>query len=464
MPNIDLTKAPEKFNLAYGKNIVSLFDVQLPSTINRFYLRVKDLDDSIIAQVKQIPNISGYAHFDIQNILKNKVTHNPAIETTPRLTTAKNENWTFVIDYGFDNTITDDGGTYSVLNGRKEFNEIEWNFTQYTPVIGGTVFGGIDILYFDTTTYCRALTDRHIKSKNYADITDGKPASWLLQSATKVWFIDKYNQDDYTLTWLNDYRKTSNPLYQDFHAFTNGINGFRFAFYNAQNTLIADTTQYNLTTNGGGPDTDLGDNIQPAGEYNAITLQTSALNSVVAAYPTAKYYYVAPVFNSNDPSVNLSTRVVGQPYRFNIIDGDCDDDNHIQVSWVNSFGFRDYFTFTKKNNYRITTEQNTYKQLDADWSAPTIEVNPYNRGERVFNKSRTTTYEATTRILTDAESQYLENLFVSPDVKIKTVDSKDWTPVILTNTEFDQRRYKYDKVYQLTITFRIANKKQIQRG
>lgn len=465
MPNIDLTKAPNKFNLAYGKNIISLYDLDPSSTITRFNLIIKDTIGATISQVKQIPNISGYAHFDIENILKNQVSHNPAIETTPKLTTADYENFSYTIDYGYDNSATYSAATFSVLNGRKTYTEIDWDYNEYIPTVGGftIVFGPTYVLYFDINTYCKALTDRHLEYKNYGSITDGKP-NWTLQSTTKVWYIDKYVEDHYTLTWLNDFNLTTNPQYTDIHPFTTGINGFRIAIYNSSNTLLADDEIENLTTNGGGPDTATGDFIIPSGEYNAITLQASQLNSIIASYPTAAYFYVAPFYWYRDPDTSTSKTIVGELYRFNVVDSECDDDNHIQVSWVNSFGFRDYFTFTKKNDYRIKTKQDTYHQLDADWSGPTIEVNSYNRGERVFNKSQEVEYTATTKLLTDNEAEYLKNLYLSPDVKVRFAGDTNWTPVILTDSEYTQRRYRYDKAFQFTINFKLANKNQIQRG
>ena len=470
MADIIVTKEPNEIDLAYGKNIISLFDNDSPTTISRFILQITDMDDNVIATVRQAPNVTGYGHFDVENILKNQVTHNPAIEITPKLTTAENEEFSFKAKAGYSLSGI---STYqqtvsgSVLNGRKPHTEIDWDYSAYAPEIGTNIIttpgGNIEQLYFDTTTYQQALTDRHIESVVYSQITDGKP-SWASLTGTPVIYkISKGSDDNYTLSWLNRYRPQSNPAYDEFASFTNGINGFYVAAFSGSTELTpANIIIENITGNGGGPDAAVGDAIQPTEEYNAVSIQMSQLNPILASYTTATHYYVAPWYSN--PNSIINKLIIGHPYRIDIDNGDCNDFDHIQVSWVNSFGFRDYYTFEKRNDYSVTTSQNTYQQLDADWAGQSIEVNSYNRGERVFNKSQVENYTANTKYLSDIESQYLKNLYLSPDVKVRFAGSTDWVPVILTDTQYTERTFRKDKLFQHTINFRLANPQQIQRG
>jgi len=476
MPDITITKEPNDINLAYGKNIVTLTDVDVPPITTRYLLRVIDGDDNQVAELRQLPNTSGYAHFDLQNILKNQVTHNPALESISKLAVSDNEVFAYTIDYGYiDGTGTAQtssftgSGEFAVFNGRKPHNEIDWDYSDYAPEVGTNIIttpgGPIEQLYFDTTTYQQALTDRHIESTVYANITDGKP-SWASLTGTPVIYkILKGSDDHYTLSWLNDYVLTDNPTYNTLSAFTNGISGFYVAaFSNSTELTPANTVIENTTGNGGGPNVAAGDAIQPTNQYKAITLQVSELNPTLATYTTATHYYVAPFYWSRDPDTSTTKTVVGHVYRFDIDNGQCNDFDHIQVSWVNSFGFRDYFNFQKRNDYNVTTKQDTYQQLDADWSGQTISVNSYNRGERVFNKSMQEAYVANTRYLSDEESQYLKNLYISPDIKVRFAGSDEWVPVILTDTQYTERTFRKDKMFQHTINFRLANPQQIQRG
>ena len=74
----------------------------------------------------------------------------------------------------------------------------------------------------------------------------------------------------------------------------------------------------------------------------------------------------------------------------------------------------------------------------------------------------TETYTANTKYLTDAESEYLKNLFISPDTRVK-IDGV-WRPVILTSNTWTEKTYRKDKLFQHTIQFRLANPIETQRG
>ena len=182
---------------------------------------------------------------------------------------------------------------------------------------------------------------------------------------------------------------------------------------------MADTQINNVTGSGGGPSVIYGDEIDPTDEFRLITTQAGNANNIIAAYPQATHYYVGAATFTQDPDTSTALTLVSHAYRFNVVDGECNDFDNIQVSWVNSLWGRDYFDFQKRNDKSVSVTRNTYRQLDADWSAPQLTVNSYNRGERVFSQSVQTNYTANTRYLTDEESKFLENLYISPDVRVK---------------------------------------------
>lgn len=468
MADIIIHKALNEIDLAYGKNILSLYD--LDGTVGmKYVVTVKDLNNNIIAQLKQAPNLAGYGHFDLQNIFKNQISSTPTLESTPILSTAEQEVFSFNVHCGYETAAEfvegDVINSGSVINGRKPHYEINWDDTKYRPEVGSFVVGGITQLYFNFSNYQRALTDRHIDSVKYAQITDGKPSWAFLTNDPDIYKITKSRSDSYTLTWLNDYKLTDDPSYNTLAPFTNGINGFYVAAFEGDTELTpTDNVILNIALNGGGPDINVGDDIQPTENFLGISLQVSELNSSLSLYPTATHYYVAPFYWSRDPGSFTQKRIVGNVYRFDLEEGECNDFDPIEISWINSYGFRDYFTFQKRNDFSVTTEQNTYQQLDSSWSGPDIEVFPYNRGERVFNKSQIENYSANTRYLSDAESQYLKNLYISPDIKVKFDGESDWIPVIITDTQYTERTFRKDRLFQHTINFRLANPQQIQRG
>lgn len=453
MAQIIRTKDVNPLNLAYGKNIVSLFDQEVPSTIDKYLLNIVEQEGfqlNTLSTMIQIPNKVGYAHFDLQNYLKNQVTHNPNIESTTILTTSESETHKATVQHGWQigssffvsNTLTDT----VVLNGRKRFDEIDWDFSEYSATVKSVEIGGIT--YLSVTSKMKALTDRHIKSKLGSQISDGKPTT--LGDNETCNFIDLFKDDNYTLSFLQYWTEgfTAPPNFFD------GITHFDVYFFNGT-TQLGTVKIDNTTDNGGGP-------LVEAKDY-VITIQSSQLNSFLTAFPTSTHMYlIAKAYNSlqQDPA----SEELSQWYRFDFKENECDDDNHIQVSWVNSFGFRDYYTFNKRNDYKITTSQKTYTQINGSWSSPTFEVDPSLRGERVFNKSQVEEYTASTGFITDEEDTYLKNLYLSPDVKVRFAGESQWVPVILTNNTYTNRRFKYDRLFQHTINFKLSNINQIQRG
>ena len=91
-------------------------------------------------------------------------------------------------------------------------------------------------------------------------------------------------------------------------------------------------------------------------------------------------------------------------------------------------------------------------------------VYPYERGETVFTQTIDEIYTADTRYLSDDESTYLENLYKSPDVQVKFYGDAVWKPVVLTSNTYTQRNFRKDKLFQHSITFRLANKPVAQGG
>ncbi len=151
-------------------------------------------------------------------------------------------------------------------------------------------------------------------------------------------------------------------------------------------------------------------------------------------------------------------------YRIDITDCEGRDFDTYQVSWINSFGFRDYFHFTKRDDNVNNVTRNTFKKLDADWGGATISVNSYDRGEKVLNQMLSDEYTINTRYLTDAEMGYLKNLILSPDVRVKFPRQSTWVSVIPTTNQWTSRTFRKDKLFQLTYSFRLANPIQLQNG
>lgn len=457
MPTITFAKQPETLELAYGKNIVSLYDTDETSPTYVVQLYVSGAASSSF-DVRQLPNLKGYAHFDLQNILKTRVEGDPYLETITKLTTSSYETYEYQIKAGYVlNDIPQlqvSSSLNYVFNGRKDVTAVDWVDTPYIPKLNSSSFAGVDVL--SVVSVQRALTDRHIDSVLGSAITDGKP-SWLSNSEV-VWKLNRQATDHYTLSFLNAWDNFGNgaPRYH------NGIAAFRIAIYNG-NTELYDNVITNIVSNGGGPNTaasgQSGSVLYP---YKAISIQAGDLNTLFDTYTTATHYYISTAGWS---SKNFAAYTdISDVYRFDIDECVGNDFNATQVSWINSFGFRDYFSFTKRFDNVANITRNTFRKLDANWGGTTITVDNSARGEQVYDQSLSEEFTITTRYLTDAEANYLKNLYLSPDIRVRFSGENTWKSIIPISNQWTSRTFRKDKLFQYTLNFKLANPIQLQRG
>jgi hypothetical protein len=143
--------------------------------------------------------------------------------------------------------------------------------------------------------------------------------------------------------------------------------------------------------------------------YKAISIQAGDLNTLFDTYTNATHYYIGTAgWSSAAFSVYAD---ISDVYRFDIDECVGNDFNATQVSWINSFGFRDYFSFTKRSDNVANITRNTFRKLDANWGGTTISVDNSARGEQVYDQSLSEEFTITTKYLTDAEANYLKNLY-----------------------------------------------------
>lgn len=469
-----LTQAITDTELAYGPNILQCFNATGGS--NRIVVQVFDAsDDSILADLRQLPNPSSYAFFDIQRILQSQVSQTPTQgdntgNSTP-LFTCPDESLDYYIGVGTANTqnaVTIDNyysgsvvENYLAIPGRKPATypngNVNWNdYSDYVPTV--STFAGVpDSTVVDS--FQKALTDDTYNTVLYGDITDGKPAGYNFTANEAIYKISVNRNTDHSLQflqrWLNGGTGGGAPSYY------NGINYVRFVTYNG-NTLIADNVVRNLQSFGGGPNTVITSEAVPQGGFNILGLKTGVNNSLLTANTTHMYVFVGAQADGDfvaDDDVRISSA-----YRIDVVDGDCNDFDLIQVKWLNSLGGTDYFTFTKRNDEQIAVTRNTYNKTNQDWLGTSWNDYSYDRGETVYNQSAEVNYVANTRYLSDDESQYLKNLYLSPDVKVKFGTAGNWESAILTSNTWTEKTYRKNRMFQHTINFKLANKLNLQGG
>jgi len=450
---VTLTQSPtQKFDLTYGPNPVTLTGI---GGADKYVLQIVR-NGTIIADVRQTPNTQGYAIFDIQNVLQTQVgPSKPNIEQTgfigTELSNAQRESLNYAIWVG-----TETAGTVVIDNqypsdwvsfgGTKQYYEVPFSPGLYIPIVSQS--GTLPVV----VQQGQPFTDR-VKWVYASEITDGKP-TWLLDNM-KVYLWDVTPQDMTTITYYNGVN--GNPP-----AMVRGLGGFRWTLYN--NNILLDTVEYqNIQSMGGGPNIAIADGTTISYPYNAISVGTGPKN-FQDFDPSATHYYVSAGAYDPASTLGVGTDPMFYVHRFNIVDPACNDYEHYQFSWLNSYGFRDYYTFNKKKTRSVNITRNEFLKEDADYSASQYDVNTYDRGTTVYSQTLKEVYTAFTDYISDADASFLEGLYISADVKVRMGASTDWWPISLISSNYTEKTSRQDKLFQYEITFKQANNLKSQRG
>ena len=447
---VTYTQVPtQKFDQAYGPNPVTLTGI---GGADKYVLQIVR-NNTIIADVRQTPNTQGYAIFDIQNILQTQVgPSKPNVEETgyigTEMITAETESLNYALWVGSETagTVTIDvqsTADWVTFGGTKQYYEVPYVSNAYVPTMNG----------YDITKQAQPFTDR-ITYVLGQDITDGKP-TWLLDNM-RVYTWDVTSEDMTTISFYNG-------VIGNAPAMVRGIGGFIYTLYN-DNTLVDTVIYQNTQSMGGGPNLAMGDGTVITYPFNAISLGTGPKN-FQDFDPSSTHYYVS--VGAYDPAVEayeVSDEPLFYVHRFNIVDPACNDFEHYQFSWLNSFGFRDYYTFNKQKTRSVAIARNEFLKEDANYASSSYSVGTYDRGTTVYSQKLEEVLTAFTDYISDEDARFLEGLYISADVKVRMGAQTEWWPVSLISSTYTEKTYRKDKLFQYELTFKQANNIKSQRG
>ena len=470
------------FDQAYGPNPVTITGMPVdPITgipqADKYVLQVL-VNGEIIADIRQSPNTSGVAIFDIQNTLQNFVSPskdnieetgyvgtdlaNSAFESVAYVLRASTETSGVVPVYPGAAGEWDTSDVLLDFGGKKEYFNVPYSNSQYIPVLGTSPAAGCTTVFAPANVFSERFTGR--RAIDIAAAGEGIPA--FISGATTTVIEQNVTTDDMTTTsFFNGVSGTGPTLAQ-------GIEAFIFYQYNGA-ILLSSNIVYNNQGNGGGPQTAISQGVTPTYPYVGITAATGPKNfQDFDGSLVTHYYVIAQPYSSNScPSgfPNIADASMFTPMRFNIVDAACNDFPAFQFSWLNRFGFRDYYSFNKRKDRNVAINRNTYLQEAADYAYSAYDVNVYNRGTTTYSQSLQENYTAFTDFISDEDAIYLESLFISPDVKVR-FDEKpgagkyEWVPVSLLSTSYTQKTSRKDNLFQYDIKFKRAHNLKSQRG
>ena len=168
------------------------------------------------------------------------------------------------------------------------------------------------------------------------------------------------------------------------------------------------------------------------------------------------YYTVEPL---NSASSNFGTK-----YTFNVNCPTLKGYEPIRLCWLNQWGAWDYYTFNMKSTKMISTKGSTYQQLEGSWNESAYRIDSFKGGKKAFRVNATEKISMNTDFVSEAESEWFEELINSPEVYILKGFQDDLnsaflnisalnqyvTPVRLTTSSYTKKTVANDKLMQYT--------------
>lgn len=484
-----LTQNPNTHNFSYGVNAVTLSGIAAPA--NKYVLQVRASDGStVLATLRQSKNVNNVAQFDIQNVLQSYIgTPETGVDklgiSTDILATSTDEVYVYELWYGSESNgaLVDpliQSGPYQVVAGTKEYYQIlgadviDNDIYRLRPIIEPEGAGA--------PCYTLTETGNPISNVRRSYTKNGNPYAWpntdnSWDTVEKVYVEECRPDERLTKSWWNQL-----TLDVDAPEAANHIGAFEIVVYDGD-TEIQDEFIPNITTNGGGPNQSITDTTAGNGDSLIITMgigpaniEDFGFNDGFAAnnfqlQDNWTHYYITPVASqAGQCGSGVNPGELGEPTHNPVLvirkEENCSDFDPIRLSWVNSYGFLDYYSFDKKNVKSVNTKKNTYLKESNDYNSNLFAVDRGSRGITTYSQKSEEVYEANTGYMTDAEAEFLQYLFRSADVRAQSnrFQSDEYLPVELTDVRWTQKTNRTDQLFQYTIRFKLAHNIKTQRG
>ena len=468
----------QPFDMAYGANPITLGGIDTIAGADKYALRIYIVGQADpIADIRQTPNKIGRAIFDIQNILQSYVgPQSPTVDSQFAAGIPQNERISLADDTLIEYQIayaTENGGVvsafttypeiFTVIAGSKQYFQVPFDTNPYQPQISGD----------DSALPCSVI-DRTAKplSDNTWTITDAELAAsafGIYSSPGGVDVHNVYRNDQCTKTF---YQKVAKSSSAPPNSAVQGIEAFYILQYSATSSSAIQTNIIpNTQSNGGGPNLSLGQGTLISGDFQTITLATGPDNLPVPLNANTAYYYIIPAVWGcpEDPQsqTDVMTAAAWKAQKYIINEEPCNDYPHVQFAWQNSYGYRDYFTFTKKVELKTQTANNNFLKGPADYNGNSYSVDLHDRGYTTYSQKIQNDFTVTSGYMNDDEAKLLQHLYQSAEVKVRFSSgpyANQWVPVTITSTSYTEKTNRKDRLFQYTVNFRLASNIKSMRG
>ena len=408
----------------------------------QFVATIKASGSSDTITLKQQPGPSGYAVFNMGTIATTLLDYDNTWKT-PRFATASLAGKTIITTFG------EEYGT-STSSSVSIVNTITGSQVYIIPAVVEPEAGYWN---FPSSSYYQApfASDGNITHSYQHTLSDAP--------VTKSIRDDEYE----TISLING--NFPNTLSASFYA--QDIFQVQIKVYNSASSNIQNYSFYNSVSNGGGPRTTPTSQLWSS-VYNLQTDKTRLLTIGVgpenisdwssSLSPSWSYYDVI-IYGQSDDGLENENGVFARR-RYEKQTPECGYTG-TRFAFINEFGVWDYYTFPFADTINDSMTRSEYTQTFVDYSTNFggVTYNASRRGARVFNQDYTQDRVAESGYLSQSEADWLRQLVESPEVFIQS--GTTFLPVVITNTTFTYKTNpRTQKLYRLTLTYKMANQKR----
>ena len=398
-----------------------------------------------LQRIKQQPNPTGYGVFNVGQILKTFLDVDSAWKAAP-FNTSSNANKDFVVLFG-EEYGTSLSSSVTIYNGISATpgNPAKSGSEFYT-VTNGLVdpYSAVDWNFASSSYYTAESASAYITFSNQHNLSNAP----LTQSI---------NDGDYATIALYNGNFDNTATYAQDVAYV------LVKVYNAAGSNIQNITLENKISEGGGPRTTITDlwssvYTSQSASTRLIHIGTGPQNqtdSGTALNTSWAYYDVIPVAQGDDGLENSDG--IWTSIRYTKATGECSY-NGVRFAWKNEFGVWDYYTFTLQSDSTFNINRSSFEQTFVDYSTAnnSVAYDKQRRGAKQFYNALNNVKTANSNWLTDAEAQWLRELFFSANVYIQ--EGTEMLPVVITSANMTEKTNpRTQKMFQYSIEFQPAN-------
>ena len=406
---------------------------------------------TLIQRIKQQPNPSGKAVFNIGQILTYQLDSDKVWKTIG-FSTSSFANKLFQVRFG-ESYASSSFATSSYYDGIQ-------NLTPALPAKVGDDFytitdGLVDYpdavnFNFNSGSYYTAETASVYNTFSYQHTLSNAPLTQSIQDG-----------EYFTLSLYNGNMMTppSDVVAQDIYY-------VQIRYYNAAGGVLGTDSLTNKISNGGGPrtnDNDLWSAVAgqqtPGTRLIHIGLGPQNLTDVGFTLPATWAYYTVEIFGQGDDGLENNDGIWAN-LRFDKDTAFCGYDG-VRFAWKNEFGVWDYYNFKLQSDATDSIQRINYEHTFVPYNTQTNAAiyNTSRRGTTSLVNKVNRVQTANSDWLTQAEADWLRELFFSTNVYIQ--NGSTFEPITLLNSSVVERtNVRTQRTFQYQVTFEQSNNKR----